>query len=391
MAAKKAQAAFTAEIKQEGEKVLSGLKETAIIIVGRPYNSFDRGMNLDIPGKLSGLGVLSIPMDFLPIEDSDINLDWPNMYWRSGQRILSAARLIRSNPLLYALYIGNFSCGPDSFILKFFEEEMSGKPYLHIEIDAHSADAGVVTRCEAFLDSIENRRIAGRTSKDRQWSRMTGKTISTGRTIYIPLMSDHAYVLAGAFEYCGIEAEVLPGSSKEAVDIGKKYVSGKECYPCAVTTGDMVMKIMEPGFQPDRSAFFMPSGGGPCRFGQYNVFQRLVVKDLGFEDIPIFSPNQDEKFYRDLGIVGKDFSVRSWQGIVAVGLLMKCLHETRPYEREKGLADAHYNEYLHKVCDSVRGVDGSIKDLMKKAKADFENIPVDKTEKPFIGIVGRYL
>ncbi|MEC4675440.1 MAG: acyl-CoA dehydratase activase [Nitrospirota bacterium] len=389
MTAKKAQAAFTAEIKQEGEKVLSSLKDKAIIIVGRPYNSFDRGMNLDIPGKLAGLGVLSIPMDFLPIEDSDINLDWPNMYWRSGQRILSAARLIRSNPLLYALYIGNFSCGPDSFILKFFEEEMSGKPYLHIEIDAHSADAGVVTRCEAFLDSIENRRIEGRESKVREWSRMTGKTISTGRTIYIPLMSDHAYVLAGAFESCGIEAEVLPGSSREAVDMGKKYVSGKECYPCAVTTGDMVMKIMEPGFQPDRSAFFMPSGGGPCRFGQYNVFQRLVVKDLGFDDIPIFSPNQDEKFYRDLGIVGKDFSVRSWKGIVAVGLLMKCLHETRPYEREKGLADAYYNEYLHKVCDSVRGVDGSIGDLLKKAKADFENIPVDKTEKPLIGIVGE--
>ncbi len=31
---------------------------------------------------------------------------------------------------------------------------MAGKPFLHIEIDEHSADAGAITRCEAFLDSI---------------------------------------------------------------------------------------------------------------------------------------------------------------------------------------------------------------------------------------------
>ena len=77
------------------------------------------------------------------------------MYWRSGQNILRAAEIIRDNQKLFALYIGNFSCGPDSFIQHFFDETMSNKPFLNIEIDEHSADAGVITRCEAFLDSIE--------------------------------------------------------------------------------------------------------------------------------------------------------------------------------------------------------------------------------------------
>ena len=80
------------------------------------------------------------------------------MYWRSGQRILKAARFVRDNPHLHALYIGNFLCGPDSFILKYFKKDMGEKPFLQIEIDEHSADAGAITRCEAFLDSITNQK-----------------------------------------------------------------------------------------------------------------------------------------------------------------------------------------------------------------------------------------
>jgi predicted CoA-substrate-specific enzyme activase len=393
-AARKEQEAFVAEIKGVGKKVLAGLKEKAVVIVGRAYNAFDKGMNLDIPRKLADLGVLSIPMDFLPIESSDIGVDWPNMYWRAGQRILSAARLIRETPQLYAVYIGNFSCGPDSFITKFYEEEMSGKPYLHLEIDAHSADAGAITRCEAFLDSVENQIRHGMAAArpERESKRIPlGPSVSrhVRRTIYIPRMADHALALAAAFEYCGVNAEVLPESTKDAVDLGKKFVSGKECYPCAVTTGDMVKKIQEFGFVPSQSAFFMPSGSGPCRFGQYNVFHRLVIRELGFEDIPVLSPNQDENFYEHLGVISSDFAMRSWKGITAIELLTKCLHETRPYEIEKGTSDELYEEYLRRAYRSIKGANGTIEDLLKKATTDFAHVRTAKDRKPLIGIVGE--
>ncbi len=390
-----AQVEFQRQVRNEGEKILSSLKERAVVITGRAYNSFDKGMNLNIPRKLADLGVLSIPMDFLPIESSDIDRDWPNMYWRAGQRILSAARTVRTNPLLHSVYIGNFSCGPDSFIIKFYEEEMSGKPYLHLEIDAHSADAGAVTRCEAFLDSIENEGVRNQgagirsdaaTKKSLHSSSLTRRS---KRTIYIPRMSDHAFALAAAFEYCGVDAEVLPEPSKDAVDLGRKFVSGKECYPCAVTTGDMVKKISEPGFVPERSAFFMPSGSGPCRFGQYNVFHRLVIKELGYGDVPVFSPNQDENFYEHLGAISGNFAMRSWKGIIALELLHKCLHETRPYEIDRGSADAIYGDYLQRAHQSIKGADGDIGKLLGKARADFENVRKTRDRKPLIGIVGE--
>ena len=56
-----------------------------------------------------------MPLDFLPLSEMDISSDWPNMYWRSGQRILQAAEVVRADPRLNALYITNYGCGPDCF------------------------------------------------------------------------------------------------------------------------------------------------------------------------------------------------------------------------------------------------------------------------------------
>jgi len=401
-AAKRMQEGFVRTIKEKGKEVLSALNEKALVIVGRAYNSFDKGMNLDIPKKIGNLGVLTIPMDFLPLEQKDIKKDWPNMYWRAGQRILGAAQIIASNPLLDAVYIGNFSCGPDSFILKFFEEEMRGKPYLHLELDAHSADAGAVTRCEAFLDSIKTRNelcVIGNGLKHKNRSRITRHaspssdssriTHHASRTVYIPHMSDHAHAIASAFSYCGAAAEVLPEPCQKSVDLARRFVSGKECYPCAVTTGDMVRKALEPGFDPERSAFFMPSGTGPCRFGQYNIFQRLVLRDLDMEDLPVFSPNQDENFYEHLGLVGKGYAMRVWEGVVSISLLRKCLLETRPYEKEKGTADNVYQQNLLLLRAALSSRNGDIEEALKKARRGFERIPVQKETKPLIGIVGE--
>ena len=69
---------------------------------------------------------------------------------------------------IYAIYIGNFLCGPDSFILKYFKKEMGEKPFLHLEIDEHSADAGAITRCEAFIDSIGNQKAGIRRQRPEE-------------------------------------------------------------------------------------------------------------------------------------------------------------------------------------------------------------------------------
>ena len=386
--AEAAQKEFKTAIEERGREVIGKINERTIVIVGRSYNAFDPGINLDIPKKLAALGVFSIPQDFLPIESIDISGKWTNMYWRSGQNILKAAEIIKDNPKLFALYIGNFSCGPDSFIHRYFDETMAGKPFLQIEIDEHSADAGVITRCEAFLDSISGRDDIP-ADKFETLNILSINKGTTGKTVYLPRMSDHVFGLAAAFRMCGLNAEVMDTPTIGTVKIGRRHVSGKECYPCAITTGDMVNKTLSNDFDHKRSVFFMPSGTGPCRFGQYNILQRLVLDDLGLSHVPIYSPNQDGSFYRELGIVGSDFMKQAWRGIVSIDLLMKCLHETRPYEVNKGDAEGLYYEYLYKIYDLLQDKSADMPELLNEIKRSFSSIQKNKEKRPLIGIIGE--
>ena len=156
MAAYAAQGAFTDAVLETGGQALARLQETgepALVLVGRPYNLYDRSVNCDIPRKLRALyGVNVLPMDALPLEMEDITEVNPNMYWNSGRRILSAARIAHRHRNLHLVYISNFKCGPDSYI-KSFLDDAAGKPSLILQFDGHSNDAGFITRCEAYLDS----------------------------------------------------------------------------------------------------------------------------------------------------------------------------------------------------------------------------------------------
>ncbi|GBE03613.1 R-phenyllactate dehydratase activator [bacterium BMS3Abin09] len=386
--AESAQKEFNTAINERGKDVIGKINERTIVIVGRSYNAFDPGINLEIPKKLSALGVFSIPQDFLPVDSIDISGKWPNMYWRSGQNILKSAEIIKANPKLFALYIGNFSCGPDSFIHRYFNERMAGKPFLQIEIDEHSADAGVITRCEAFLDSISGRDDIP-VNKFETLNIISINKGTTGKTVYLPRMSDHAFGLAAAFRMCGLNAEVMDAPSMGSLKIGRRHVSGKECYPCAITTGDMVKKTLSNDFDHKNSVFFMPSGTGPCRFGQYNILQRLVLNDMGLSHVPIYSPNQDGSFYTELGIVGNDFTKQAWRGIVAIDLLMKCLHETRPYEVHKGDTEGLYYEYLFKVYDLLQDKSSDIPALLNEIRRSFSAIRKRNEKRPLIGIIGE--
>jgi len=156
MAGYAGQSTFADALQEAGKEALARLEETgepALVLVGRPYNLFDRGVNCDIPRKLRTLyGINVLPMEVLPLDEEDISDVNPNMYWSSGRRILAAARIVRRHPNLHLVYISNFKCGPDSYI-KSFVDEAAGKPSLVLQFDGHGNDAGYITRCEAYLDS----------------------------------------------------------------------------------------------------------------------------------------------------------------------------------------------------------------------------------------------
>jgi predicted nucleotide-binding protein (sugar kinase/HSP70/actin superfamily) len=155
-AAYRAQAAFNRGVQEAGRNALDLIMKEqvpAVVLLGRPYNLYDPGVNLNLPAKLRTIyGVNVLPMDFLPLAGMDIKPLHDHMFWNYGRRILQAALWTRPYPNLHLIAVSNFKCGPDSYV-RHFIEEAAGRPFLFLQLDSHSNDAGVMTRIEAFLES----------------------------------------------------------------------------------------------------------------------------------------------------------------------------------------------------------------------------------------------
>jgi predicted nucleotide-binding protein (sugar kinase/HSP70/actin superfamily) len=361
-----AQENFYRTLEERGREIIENLdpETPSVAIIARPYNGCDPGMNLDLSRKFRSPGVLPIPMDMLPLRSLRLPQRWRKVYWRYGQRIMKSAAFLRQNPNLFAVYVTNFSCGPDSFLLDFFRQEMAGKPYLQLEIDEHSADAGLLTRCEAFLDTLRN--LAQERRKTDSVAEEEPRVYSNHRRLYIPCMSPHAHALAGAFRSMGVEAVTMEPSDEKSLELGRRHTSGRECYPCLLTTGDMVRQTQRPDFNPSRSAFFMASTDAPCRFGQYHQLHRHVLDKLGFEEVPILSLEQGNEWIETTSRIGRNFERHAWQAVVCVDVLEKMLLKTRPYETHPGDCDTLFQESVLAVSEAIAHGSDSLWETMKK-------------------------
>jgi predicted nucleotide-binding protein (sugar kinase/HSP70/actin superfamily) len=148
---------FERELHQRGRDVIKSLEpdEPLVVVTGRPYNLHDERLNLRLGQNLAKIGVRALPMDFMDLCDADLT-GFSSMFWGLGAQILRAATQIRNASTHFGLHVTNFSCGADSFIEHFYKHIMGDKPYMILEMDEHSAVAGVMTRLEAYKNVIEN-------------------------------------------------------------------------------------------------------------------------------------------------------------------------------------------------------------------------------------------
>jgi len=148
---------FKQALYQKGREILQQLdpEEPLVVVTGRPYNLYDERLNLRLGENLAKIGLAAFPMDF--VDPSSVSLsDLLPMYWGLGAQILKTARWVKFMPHYFGLHLTNFGCGADSFIEHFYKHIMDDKPYLILELDEHSAVAGVMTRLEAYKNVIEN-------------------------------------------------------------------------------------------------------------------------------------------------------------------------------------------------------------------------------------------
>ncbi|MBN2497730.1 MAG: hypothetical protein JXR96_24260 [Deltaproteobacteria bacterium] len=380
----RAQREFEQACRAEGQKILSQARqkgEKLLVLLGRPYNSFDSGLNLDLPHKLAEQGRTVLPLDFLDFELEDLGERYRNTYWSYGQKILSACERVAADPLLDAVYLTNFSCGPDSFLQSFAEEVFSTRPFLALELDEHGADAGYMTRIEAYFDVL--RRNHSEPSVRPRF--VPEPTKMRDRIIWIPpLHPVNTPLFAAAFRRHGYEAQPLPPEDKETFELGRSLTRGSECLPTCLTLGAFIKAVRESGLPPRRHAEFMPTAEGPCRFGQYRTLHRQALDKIGMREAALLSPSSynsyqgiDEPVRRDL-----------WKALLAADWLFKATCKVRPYEVTPGETNRVLEQETQRLVEVLEGR-GDIRRALTGSIERFRSIPRRGAPKPLVGIVGE--
>jgi predicted CoA-substrate-specific enzyme activase len=386
-----AQVEFEKSLVEFGKKALSEIPKDCIpaVILGRPYNTTDPHLNLDLVQKLMSQNVMPFPVDMLDLSSVNIFSNYRNMYWPNGQKLIAAAQYIRKTDNLHAIYLSNFRCGPDSFIWHYVTEELKGKPFLHLEIDEHSADAGMITRIEAFLDSLKG---AEKNNREIEIIRPRKSPASpqNGRVLYFPYMNDAAYLVSAAARSCGIPSEVLPKQNDEDIAIGRKYTSSRECFPMICTTGSFIKKLQQPGADPSKMTFFMPDHNGPCRFGQYNQFHRVLFDKLGYREAELLTPSNDTSYADVAGKKSQKFRINAWKAFIASDYLRKIYRETRPYETKKGTTDLVYGRSLERLVNCFENGGSNLHHFLKEIAEEFLSVEKNRVQrKPVVAILGE--
>jgi len=325
------QRAFEQKLKETGKKALEKLsadpEATAVVLFGRPYNALTGDGNMGIPHKIASRGKMVIPFDMLPADTYEVN---KKMFWAMGQKILKAAQFVKDAPNLFGCFVTNFSCGPDSFVVGYFRNIMKDKPSLTLELDQHTADAGIDTRIEAAL-TIMNTYFRRKSPPQKISTFKAAKVFfdtsiqiitSHGRKlplnhpdveIILPSMGKYATEsLASVMRSAGINARALPVSDKDILLEGRSNTSSKECLPYILTTGSFIRYIKERKDSWKTTLFFMATGGGPCRLGQYAVALEQLIEQQQIENAAVLTLT-DENGY---GGLGNNILLRSWQAIV---------------------------------------------------------------------------
>ena len=213
-------------------------------------------------------------------------------------------------------------------------------------------------------------------------------------TILIPNMAPVQFrILAAAMERKGYHVELLGNCGSQVSELGLKYVHNDTCYPALLVIGQFLDALGSGKYDLDHTALIITQTGGGCRASNYIFLLRKALERAGYGHIPVRSLNfsgleKGNSLPMDLAFIRMALAA-----IYYGDLLVTLKAQTAPYEIHRGDAAALQEKWLDVICGWMREGCGfnqlEMKIAMSKIAAAFAVIPVRRTPKVKVGVVGE--
>jgi predicted nucleotide-binding protein (sugar kinase/HSP70/actin superfamily) len=134
-----------------------------VALIGHPYVIYDDQVSMQVAAKLNNFGINVVTPDM--VEDYDVHLAAKTLpkkiFWSNSQLLAGAAlALIQApRPVDGLIMLTTFACGPDALIGELIIQyaQAYNIPSMLLTLDEHTAEAGLITRLEAFTDMLQRR------------------------------------------------------------------------------------------------------------------------------------------------------------------------------------------------------------------------------------------
>ena len=391
------------DIRAEGARVLKKMRQEGrcgVVLAGRPYH-LDPEINHGIPELIASYGLDVLTEDSLPIDFTPERPLRANDQWVYHSRLYTAAEFVRRCDGLELIQLNSFGCGLDAVTTDQVSEilEGSNKLYTVLKIDEVNNLGAVRIRIRSLLAAMRIRREKGiyahPQSAAYHRAAFTKKMRDEKWTLLAPQMSPiHFDVLEPVFAKHGYNVVLLKNDDRRAIDMGLKYVNNDACFPSITVVGQLMEAVTSGRYDTDHLALMMTQTGGCCRASNYVGFIRRALEKAGYGHIPVVSVNLNGMEKNEGFTLSRGLIMDAVHALVYGDLFMRCLYHVRPYELEKGSAEAIHQKWKEICVDSL--VNPKTKwhyaDVCRGIVADFDALPIDETlRKPRVGIVGEIL
>ena len=274
--------------------------------------------------------------------------------------------------------------------------EEHGKLYTVLKIDEVNNLGAARIRVRSLLAAMAQREEDGIRSHGavEPYRRRVFTKDMRGYTILAPKMSPiHFDLLEPIFRRHGYQLVMLENDTRAAVDAGLKYVNNDACYPSIITVGQMMDAVLSGRYDPQHLALIMTQTGGCCRASNYVGFIRRALEKAGYPEIPVISLNIIGEERNPGFTVSPAMALDAGKALVLGDLILRCLYRVRPYEREKGSADALHAKWRTIICAVLAGRRKyAFAQMCRDLVHDYDTIPIHPDlRKPKVGIVGEIL